>query len=431
MSSSSPTHDLEALAVELADSARAAGLKLGATPAEKRTRAILALAKRLRESQAELLSANARDLQTAASTGLAPAMQKRLALDEKKIDAMARAVEDIANQTDPVGQILDSHRRTDGLLIEKVRVPVGSVLFVYESRPNVTTDAAALCLRSGNAVILRGGKEAIECNRVLSRVIEQALRDADLDPKTVQVVEVIDRALLPLLLKQDRSIDVVIPRGGHSLIRVVVDEARMPVLKHFDGNCHLYIDAHPPAIDEVVNVVVNAKTSYPGGAVCNAVEHVLVHRASVALIEPITAALRKLDVEVRGCETTIQHAGAVASQIVPAVESDWAAEYLAFIVGIKVVDSLTDAIAHINRFGSHHTDGILSTDEQAIDAFVKQVDSASVMVNASTRLADGGEFGLGAEIGISTDKLHARGPMGAADLCTYKWIVRGNGHLRG
>ncbi len=423
--------NLEALAAELAESARSAGLKLGSTPADVRTRAIFALARRLRDATHELLGANARDLQAAAVSGLAAPMQKRLLLDEKKIDAMARAVEDIARQSDAVGQVLDSYRRTDGLLIEKVRVPVGSVLFVYESRPNVTTDAAALCLRSGNAVILRGGKEAIECNRVLSRVIAQSLRDAELDPRTVQVVETTDRALLPLLLKQDRSIDVVIPRGGHSLIRVVVDEARMPVLKHFDGNCHLYIDASPPALDEVIKVVVNAKTSYPGGAVCNAVEHVLVHRASVGMIEPLTTALRAKDVEVRGCETTIRHAGVRAGEVVPAVESDWAAEYLAFIVGIKVVDSLDEAIDHINRFGSHHTDGILSTDERAIDAFVKQVDSASVMVNASTRLADGGEFGLGAEIGISTDKLHARGPMGAADLCTYKWIVRGAGHLRG
>ena len=419
--------DLNVYAVELGQRARNAGFALAATPAEQRTRAIERLAVRLRERSADLLSANAKDVAAAEAAGLAAPMVKRLTLDTKKIEAMAKAVEEIAAQPDPIGHVIASHVRPDRLQIARIRVPIGVVLFCYESRPNVTTDAAALCLRSGNAVILRGGKEAFHCNQVLAAVIRDALADAGVDANAVQIVETTDRALLPILLGQDRYIDLVIPRGGTSLIRAVVDHATMPVLKHFDGNCHVYVDRSAPESAKVVDVIVNAKTSYAGAAVCNAVEHLLFHReVAGTLVKHVVEALQARQVEVRGDEAT----RSFASGILPATDEDWDLEYLAFIVGIKVVDSLDDAIAHINRHGSHHTDAILSTDPQAIDQFTKRVDSASIMVNASTRLADGGEYGLGAEIGISTDKLHARGPMGAFDMTTYKWVVTGDGHLR-
>jgi glutamate-5-semialdehyde dehydrogenase len=418
--------DLQSYANALAANARAAGLKLAAESAERRTAAISALAQLLRQNAPRIVEANKLDLLAGEAAGLAAPMLKRLALDEKKIEAMAKAVDEIAAQADPVGANISEYVRPDGLCVAKVRVPIGSVLFVYESRPNVTTDAAALCLRSGNAVILRGGKEAIHTNRVVAPLIAKALDDNQLDPHSVQVVDVTDRALLPMLLEKDAHIDVVIPRGGHSLIRAVVDAARMPVLKHFDGNCHLYVDKSPPDAKKVVDVIVNAKTSYAGAAVCNAVEHLLFHKDSAHLVKPVVEALQAKQVEVRGDAAT----KSLVPSVIDATEEDWTTEYLAFIVGVKVVASLDEAIDHINRLGSHHTDGILSTDEEAILSFVKRVDSASVMVNASTRLADGGEYGLGAEIGISTDKLHARGPMGAADMCTYKWVVTGDGHLR-
>lgn len=419
--------DLNAYATTLGQQAREAGLKLAAASVESRTKAIVRLGELLRGAIDELLAANAKDVEAAEKSGLATPMLKRLMLDGKKIDAMAKAMDEIAAQPDPIGHVIESRTRSDGLKIDKIRVPIGVVLFCYESRPNVTTDAAALCLRSGNAVILRGGKEAFHCNQILGRLIQTALAHAGLDPHSVQIVETTDRALLPVLLKQDKYIDVVIPRGGESLIRAVVDEATMPVLKHFTGNCHIYIDQSAPGVDEVVKLVVNAKTSYPGGAVCNAVEHVLVHRAvAKSVLGPLFDALAEKGVEVRADPAT--------KPLIPgakdATDKDWDEEYLAFILAIKTVDSLDEAIAHINRHGSHHTDAILSTDEHAIDQFVKRVDSASIMINSSTRLADGGEYGLGAEIGISTDKLHARGPMGAFDMTTYKYVVRGKGHLR-
>lgn len=420
-------NDLTTYATDLAARARAAGLNLAATSVEARTAAIRALAVNLRARSGAILVANAKDVATAEAAKLATPMLKRLTLDAKKVEAMARAVEEIAGQPDPIGHTIESHVRGDGLNIAKIRVPIGVVLFCYESRPNVTTDAAALCLRSGNAVILRGGKESFHCNQVLGEAIRDALATANVDRDAVLIVETTDRALLPILLGLDKYIDVVIPRGGESLIRAVVEHATMPVLKHFDGNCHVYVDRAAPDAKKVIDVIVNAKTSYAGAAVCNAVEHVLLHRdVAKTLAKPVCDALAAKGVEIR--------ADAATKSLVPtaldATEADWSAEYLAFIVGIKVVDSLDDAIAHINRYGSHHTDGILSTDAQAIDQFIKRVDSASIMVNASTRLADGGEYGLGAEIGISTDKLHARGPMGAFDMTTYKWVVTGDGHLR-
>ena len=386
------------------------------------------MASGLRAAKAVLLEANARDVAAADAAGLTRPLIERLRIDEKRITAMAAAVEEISRQPDPVGQTIEATVRPNGLRVERRRVPIGVVLFLYESRPNVTADAAALCLKSGNAVILRGGKEAIHSNTAIARIVVEALAAAGLPAGAVQLVESTDRALVPVLLKQRDAIDLVIPRGGKSLIEAVVAESTIPVLKHFDGNCHIYVDDHVEGLEQqVIDVCVNAKTGYPGGAVCNAVEHLLFSRAAAArLLARVCEALASKGVEIRGDE----EARRLYPLAIPATEQDWSLEYLAPIVGIRVVNSIREAIDHINTHGSRHTDAILSTDARAIEQFVTEVDSASVLVNASTRFADGGEYGLGAEIGISTDKLHARGPMGAADLTTYKWIVTGAGHVR-
>jgi glutamate-5-semialdehyde dehydrogenase len=428
MNQSSPQTDARTYVETLARSARRAAGQLAAlSDATKRT-ALMRIAAAIRQQRAQLLEANAKDIAAAQQAGLAMALIERLKLNDKRIESMASGVEQIANQIDPVGQTIEGYNRPNGLRIEKRRVPIGVVLFFYESRPNVTSDAAALCIKSGNAIILRGGKEAFHSNRAISGIIASALKEANIDPAAVQLVESTDRALVPIILKLDKYIDLVIPRGGESLIRAVVADSTIPVLKHFTGNCHIYVDAGADAMEQKVReVCVNAKTSYPGGAVCNAVEHILFHKdVAPRLLAKVCADLAAKGVEVRGDERAVQQYMAAKA----ATPEDWGTEYLAFIVGIKVVDSIDEAIAHINEYGSHHTDAILSTSIDSINKFVTNVDSASVMVNASTRFADGGEYGLGAEIGISTDKLHARGPMGAADLTTYKWVVTGDGHVR-
>ena len=418
--------DLQSYVNNLGESARRASGQLVTLDGATKVAALRKIAGAIREHKQLLIDANAKDIAAAQEAKLAPALVERLKLNEKRIGSMADGVEQIAAQTDPVGQTIEGYVRPNGLRIEKRRVPLGVVLFFYESRPNVTSDAAALCLKSGNAVILRGGKEAFHSNKAIVDIISTALKAAGIDPAAVQLVDSTDRALVPLLLKLDRHIDLVIPRGGESLIRAVVKDSTIPVLKHFTGNCHIYVDAD---VDErqVTDVCVNSKTSYPGGAVCNAVEHLLFHESVAAKLLPrVCAALAAKNVEIRGDAKT----HALFNDARPANDADWSTEYLDFIVGVKVVSSIDEAIEHINRFGSHHTDAILSRSTRSIEQFVKRVDSASVMVNASTRFADGGEYGLGAEIGISTDKLHARGPMGATDLTTYKWIVTGDGHVR-
>jgi glutamate-5-semialdehyde dehydrogenase len=360
---------------------------------------------------------------------LNPALIQRLTLNEKRIAAMADGIDQIAAQVDPVGQVIEGYVRPNGLRIQKTRVPLGVVLFFYESRPNVTSDAAALCIKSGNAIILRGGKEAFHSNQTIVQIIHSALRAQDPGlSHAVQLVESTDRSLVPLLLKLDRHIDLVIPRGGESLIRAVVADSTIPVLKHFTGNCHVYVDASAGGMEEEVRrICINAKTGYPGGAVCNAAEKILFHKdVAASLLPKVCADLAAKGVEIRGDERT----RALYPAARTATPEDWPMEYLSLIIAIKVVESLQEAVEHINEFGSHHTDAIVACDVRAVDRFVQQVDSASVMVNASTRFADGGEYGLGAEIGISTDKLHARGPMGAYDLTTYKWIVTGQGHIR-
>jgi|SRR5688572_4803827 glutamate-5-semialdehyde dehydrogenase len=430
--------DVQAYVQTLGRAARQAAGELVSLDGTTKVAALRAIALALRANASALLSANAKDVDAARESGLEQALVERLKLSEKRIASMADGVEQIAQQVDPVGQTLEGYVRPNGLRIEKRRVPLGVVLFFYESRPNVTSDAAALCIKSGNAVILRGGKEAFHSNRAIVEIIQRALREpsgsaagssgVDLS-RAVQLVESTDRALVPHLLKLDKYIDLVIPRGGESLIRAVVKDSTIPVLKHFTGNCHIYVDADIAGMEQQVrDICVNAKTSYPGGAVCNAVEHLLFHKdAAAKLLGTVCEDLAAKGVEIRADE----RARASYPAAKAASPNDWDEEYLSFIVGVKVVDSLDEAVEHINAHGSHHTDAILSRDAAAIDRFVNRVDSASVIVNASTRFADGGEYGLGAEIGISTDKLHARGPMGAADLTTYKWIVTGHGHVRG
>ena len=422
------TTDHQTYVEQLGRNARKAAFALGRLDGATRSAALRRLAAEIRAQKQQLLDANELDIAAAKEAGLAAALVARLQLNDKRIAAMAEGVEQIAAQVDPVGEVIEGYVRPNGLRITRTRVPLGVVLFFYESRPNVTSDAAALCLKSGNAIILRGGKEAFLSNSAIVRIIKSSLRASNIDQNAVQFIETTDRAVVPLILKQDKYIDLVIPRGGESLIRAVVKDSTIPVLKHYTGNCHIYIDRATEGMDDLVrNVCVNAKTSYPGGAVCNAVEHLLFHKdAAVRLLKPVCEALVAAGVEVRGDERT----RAMYSAAKAATAEDWDTEYLAFTLAIKVVDSLDEAVAHINEHGSHHTDAILTSDIRAAEAFTRDVDSGSVMVNASTRFADGGEYGLGAEIGISTDKLHARGPMGASDLTTTKWIVTGNGHCR-
>lgn len=420
--------DLKSYALSLGENARRAAFAVGRLSGSARSAALTRLAVAIRDHRTALLEENSRDVSAAEAAGLAQPLIERLKLNDKRIAAMAVSVEQIAAQTEVVGQVIEGYVRPNGLRIQKVRAPLGVILFFYESRPNVTSDAAALCLKSGNAVILRGGKESLHSNEAIAHIIADSLADSGIDPGAVQMVENTNRALVPLLLKLDKHIDLVIPRGGESLIRAVVAESTIPVLKHYTGNCHIYVDKAVEGIEQKVrDICVNAKTSYPGGAVCNAVEHILFH-AEVAeqLLPAVCADLAAKGVEIRGDERTRKYYPSAK----PATAADWDTEYLALIAGLKVVDGIDEAIAHINRHGSHHTDAICTMDLRAADQFTREVDSASVMINASTRFADGGEYGLGAEIGISTDKLHARGPMGAADLTCAKWIVSGDGHVR-
>lgn len=430
MTTSTPTLDHAAYAAELATRSQKASRALCRLSGGVRTALLNRIADLLVERAPEILEANALDMSAAAQQKLAGAMVDRLKLSEARIGGMAASVRQIAEQVDPVGQIIEGQVRPNGLRIEKTRVPLGVVLFIYESRPNVTSDAAALCIKSANALILRGGKEALHSNSAITRIIRQAITEASVDPDILQIVENPDRQILSHLLKQEGVIDLVIPRGGEGLIRMVAEQSRIPVIKHYTGNCHVYIDRHADALAPGVvrDICVNAKVQRPG--VCNAAETLLVHKDAPGLLREACGALMENGVEIRACPRTAALLGPGVKGLKAAVEQDWATEYLEKIIAVRVVDSLQQAIDHINQYGSRHTDAILTGDLASADAFVQQVDSASVMVNASTRFADGGEYGLGAEIGISTDKLHARGPMGAADMTTYKWIVRGQGQVR-
>ena len=424
--------DVSSYCQTLADHALSAGRGLAVLPGEKRNAVLRGIGDLLEAHVAEIVKANDDDLARSDELGLTQAMKDRLRLDETRIRKMAHSVRQIAEQIDPVGQMIEGYVRPNGLRLEKVRVPLGVVMVIYESRPNVTSDAAALAIKSGNAIILRGGKEAIYSNLAIGQVIREAVETQGVDPNIVQVVETPDRAVVGALLKMEGRIDVVIPRGGEGLIRAVVEQSRIPVVKHYTGNCHVYVDEHATDLPAGVarDIVVNAKTQRPG--VCNAAETFLFHQAAGDLAVECCRALTEAGVELRACPRTLDLLkGKVdEAKLKPAADEDWTTEYLDLICAVKIVESLEGAVHHINRYGSRHTDAILTAAAWAADTFVARVDSADVMVNCSTRFSDGGEYGLGAEIGISTDKLHARGPMGAADLTTYKWVVRGHGQIR-
>ncbi len=421
-----PIRDVPAYCRQLGEAARRAGLAMAGVSGATRDAALRAVADALEAAADQVVAANAKDLAAAPGFGLSEAMIDRLRIDVAGVANMAHAVQQIAAQPDPVGKIIEGRVLPNGIRLQKVRVPLGTVLIIFESRPNVTCDAAALCLKSGNAAVLRGGKEALHSNAAIAACVAQGLAAAGLDPAAVQLVNTTDRAAVSELLQLDTLLDVCIPRGGESLIRAVVEQSRIPVIKHYTGNCHVYVDAAANP-DLAVEVVVNAKTHRTG--VCNAAETVLLHQDTVenGLAERIGVALSKKGVLLRADTRSM----AVMPGATPATDDDWKTEYLDLICAVRVVDTLDDAAAHINRYGSRHTDAILTQDTAAADRFVQRVDTANVMVNCSTRFSDGQQYGLGAEIGISTDKLHARGPMGAEDLTTYKWVAWGSGQVRG
>ena len=421
--------ELEPYMTGVGQAARAASARLAAAPTAARNAALAALARRIRAQRAALQAANRDDVSAAQAAGLAAAMVDRLKLTDAAVEQMAEGCEQVAALADPIGEISELRRRPSGIAVGRMRVPIGVFGMIYESRPNVTIDAAALAIKSGNACILRGGSEAVRSNRALADLARAALAEADLPEDGVQLVATTDRAAVGLLIGDAACVDVIIPRGGKGLIERIAREAKVPVIKHLDGNCHVYVDASVD-LELALRVTDNAKTQKVSP--CNAAESLLVHAASAAAFLPrIGAIFAAKGVEMR-CDAAAAALldGVPGAKVVPATEADWAEEYLAPIISVKVVASLDEAIAHINRYGSHHTDAILTDHHANAMRFLREVDSASVMVNASTRFADGFEFGLGAEIGISTDKLHARGPVGLEGLTSLKWVVLGNGELR-
>ncbi len=414
-----------AYASQLGLSARAAAELLPAINGARKNAWLERVAELLVERTADLESANEQDLAAAVEAGLSSAMIDRLRLTADRIRALADAVRQIIALPDPVGELVSGGSRPNGLQVSRVRVPLGVVFFIYESRPNVTIDAAALCIKSGNAVILRGGREALHSNLALGSILRDALRHEGLPEHAVQLVESTDRALVGEFLARGDLIDVTIPRGGKSLIERVCREATMPVIRHFDGICHVYIDESAD-VQMATDIVVNSKCQRPG--VCNAAETLLIHRRALERVWPSVAGeLSTRGVELRCCADSLPF----ASGAISASEEDYRTEHLALILNVKVVESLQDAIAHIRTFGSAHTDAIVTESVAAAGQFETLVDSSAVVVNASTRFNDGGELGLGAEIGISTDRFHARGPCGLQELTTYKYLIRGTGQTRG
>ena len=408
----------------LCRAARAVARTMAAAPTATKDRALTIMAESIRRHRDSLLSANAKDFAAARALGLDAAMLDRLELNPARIESMALGIEQIVALADPVGAIDELRTRPSGIQVGRMRVPLGVIAIIYEARPNVTADAASLCLKSGNVVVLRGGSESIHSNRAIGALWRAALAEAGLPEAAIQMVDVIDRRVVEVLLRLRGLVDLVIPRGGKGLVELVANKATVPVIKHLHGNCHVYIDDHAD-IDKAVRVAFNAKTQRYG--TCNTMETLLVAEGIAPRVLPALATMyRNKGVELRGCARTrnlVPEAGA-------ADEEDWETEYLAPVLAIRVVSGLEEAIAHIEHYGSHHTDAIVTEDLSSARRFLREVDSSSVMVNASTRFADGFEYGLGAEIGISTDKLHARGPVGLEGLTSQKYIVLGDGHIR-
>lgn len=409
-------------AEDIARRAREASSKLRTVSPASRAQALNLMAEKLIACREAVLSANTRDLAEAAN--LSAAFQKRLKVDDKVFDYMVKRLREAAALPDPVGEILEERVMPSGLLVRRMAVPIGVLAMIYEARPNVTTDAAAVALKSGNAVILKGGSESLRTNLVLAEAMRSAAREAGLPEDAVQLIASTDRAAVTSLLQQDKYIDLIIPRGGKSLIKAIAEGTRIPVLKHYDGICHLFVAADA---DEKIAIPLVVNSKCQNVAVCNALETLLVEKsAPETLIKGIVQALRQEDIEVRGCEALCR----MIPGCVPATDEDWDTEYLGNTLSIKLVDDIYEAMKHIADHGSGHTDGIITSSQELSEIFIANVDSASVLVNASTRLSGGGDFGMGAVVGISTDRLHARGPVGPAELCTYKWVAVGSGQLR-
>ena len=404
--------------------ARVASRRLATASTAEKNAALLAIAAAIRRDKATLVAANQDDLAAARAAGLESAMLDRLTLSEKGVEAMAAGVEQVATLPDPIGEMGEFKFRPSGIQVGKMRVPLGVIGIIYEARPNVTADAAALCLKSGNAAILRGGSEAIRSNRAIAALVQEGLQAAGLPADAVQVIDTTDRAAVGELITMREFVDVIVPRGGKGLIARLLAEARVPMIQHLDGNCHVYLEAEADP-NKALKIVENAKTQRYG--TCNTAESLLVDRSvAAALLPPIATMLTARGVEIRGCTETC----AIVPNAVAATAEDYYTEYLAPIISVKVVAGIDEAIAHINQYSSHHTEAIVTDNHPKAMRFLREVDSSSVMINASTRFADGFEYGLGAEIGISTDKIHARGPVGLEGLTSQKWIVLGDGHVR-
>ena len=417
--------DVQTYILGVGSAARAASRQLARAETAAKDRALLGIAAAIERSHTRLLDANAEDLARARAAGLEPALLDRLALTDKGVRAMAQGLREIAALPDPIGEISDLRYRPSGIQVGRMRVPLGVVGIIYEARPNVTADAAGLCLKSGNAAILRGGSEAIRCNQAVAACVHEGLHAAGLPETAVQVIETTDRAAVGELLAMKEHVDVIVPRGGKGLIERVSRESRIPVIKHLDGICHVYIDDRADP-DKAVRIADNAKTQRYG--TCNTMETLLVHAGIAArVLPPLAAIYQAKGVELRGCD----RARAVVPAMQEATDEDWATEYLAPILAVRVVNDLDAALEHIGTWGSQHTDAIVTEDYARARRFLREVDSSSVMVNASTRFADGFEYGLGAEIGISTDKLHVRGPVGLEGLTSLKFVVLGDGQVRG
>jgi glutamate-5-semialdehyde dehydrogenase len=416
--------NLDKYCADVAVRAKSASMDLATVSRRIKDEWLRRSAQLLRDNEERITDANERDLAAAPDYGLTDAAIDRLRLDRKRIEEIALGLEQIADLEDPIGEIIRTTNRPNGLRIDKVRVPLGVVFFIYESRPNVTADAAAICVKSGNAVILRGGKEAIHSSQAVVELLGEAAEEVGLPSDAVQLVSTTDRAAVGKFLAMPQYIDLAIPRGGEGLIRRVAQEAKMPVIKHFTGNCHVYVDAAAD-LDMAREIVLNSKCHRMG--VCNAAESLVVH-ADVAgeFLPAIGRELALRGVQIRGDESTCE----LVPTAKPATDEDYAAEFLGPIISSRVVGSANEAIDHINRYGSKHTDAIVTTDDNAARQFAARVDSSAVMINASTRFNDGAQFGLGAEIGISTDKFHARGPCGLEELTSYKYVVHGNGQIR-